>query len=344
MSHRARTANRRGAIFGCVAAKNAPTSAPSTTAANASTRLRAPYDILCKVIGNPTHRPATGERVAWDVDIDGARVRIADHKDDHPVGSNIFEAKHAIWHVEAREEDALAWACSRLAERVIEAVANASGARTLTADDKEALNALIKQGVPLAEAMKRVRMQVVDGDARALYQWPMKNIPLVTPLAIGEVLVPNAQGGEDEDEAHEHALSNPSSNQPRSSSSASSSKPKVPIGPPIPSDMPRSSYDAPYAKLVALLGEPEDKPIPFVSTRWRFVLDEKRPSDKQVVRHEDEPSDDPRDVDAAIFDRISKYDDPYGARTATTFSWTIISTSMENIDRVLVWLDERLED
>jgi hypothetical protein len=299
--------------------------ATKTGQSKSTSRLRAPYEIMCKVIGHPVHRPETGERVAWDVDIDGARVRIADHKDDHPVGSNIFEAKHTIWHVHADDDERLTWACMRLADRVIEAVAKQNGARTLTAEDKVALNGLIKAGVPLAEAMTRVRTQLVDGGARALYQWPMKDLPLVMG---------------DPSFAH---LASVAQHTPAPAAPAPAAKAKkVPVGPPIPSDMPRSTYDAPYAKLVVLFGEPEDKPIPFVSTRWRFVLDEKRPAGKHIVRHEDEPSDDPRDVDACVFDRISRFDEPYGARTAATFSWTIISTSMENIDRVFAWLDEQL--
>src|ERR1041385_6789175 len=120
----------------------------------ATSRIRAPYDILCAVIGNPVHHPESGARVAWKVVVDGAAAVLHDHKDDKPLHSTIFEAAHALWTVEANDDEQLAWVCSRIAERVIEAVAKKDGQRTLTADDKAAVNPLLKKGVPLAQAMK----------------------------------------------------------------------------------------------------------------------------------------------------------------------------------------------
>lgn len=294
---------------------------------------------MCRVLGHPEHHPASGERVVWDVDIDGARARIVDEKIgiDPTTGSpgmNIFEARHSIFVVDAKDDEALAWVCSTLSERVIAAAAAASGARTLTPEDKIVLNGLLKAGMSLNDAMKRVRTQLVEGDARSLYRWPLKDAALSVPIE-----------EEDEHEGDDDVVDVPTSPltaPPKPSALAEKlATSKGPLGPPIPADMPRGTFDAPYERMRALLGDPEDRPIPFVSTRWRFVLDVARAEGQQIVRHDDEPRDDPTDVDVAIFDRIGRYDQPFASRAAPTVTWTLTSTASENIDRVLAWLEER---
>lgn len=297
---------------------------------------------MCKVLGHPTHHPASGERVAWDVDVDGARARIADHKGEQPQGSNIFEAVHVTWRVEASDDEQLAWICSTLSERVIAAAAARTGARTLTTEDKAALNGLLRAGVPLGEAMKRVRTQLVDGDARSLYQWPMKDAPPSAALASVHGSDDDSDEDEEEDEEESHQHASVTAVPKPSALALKLANSKGPLGPPMPADLPRSTLEAPFEKMRALLGDPEDRPIPFVSTRWRFVLDVARAAGHQIVRHEDEPRDDVTDVDVAIFDRIGRYDQPFASRSAASFTWTVTSSATENVERVLAWLDENL--
>ncbi len=311
---------------------------------SAKSRLRAPYEVLCAVIGNPVHKPRPGERVAWDVDVDGARARFHAHPDDRPVGwggqTSIFETDDAIWRVEAVDDEQLAWVCTRVAERVIEAVAKKSGPRTLSAEDKAAVNALLKQGVSLSAAMKQVQAQPDDTRARRRYGWPPVE---VTPASRGhgdgddDDDGDGGGGGGDDGGGGGHGagggVASPSATPPAAAKPASPSSKPVATGPRIARDVPRGTIEAPFERMCAALGAPEDRPVPFVSTRWRFVLDGDR-----IVRWEDEPSDDPRDVDASVFDRMSRFDAPFAAREAPTATWTVTSSTQDHLERVLAWL------
>jgi hypothetical protein len=347
-----------------------------------TSRLRAPYDVLCRVIGNPMHRPNPGERVAWQIDLDGAKARVHSHDDDKPVQlgerTSIFESPTAIWHVEADDDAQLTWVCAHVAERVIESISKTTGPRTLSAADKVELNNLMKHGMSLSEAMKRVQLRADDKQARSLYAWPMKDMPLPfapAPTSAAAALDDDEEDEDGEDGEHGDApapspkttaksttpsaattttttsttsttttatktasTATKTASTATKTASSTSLKQKVAIGPPIPADVPRDTIDAPFAKLVAILGAPEDKPIPFVSTRWRFVL-----AGSRVLRWEDEPSDDPRDVDASIFDRMSRFDQPYLAREAKSAVWTVTSSSKAHLDAVIAWLADQLQ-
>lgn len=151
----------------------------------ATNRLRAPYEVLCQLFGHPQHHPDSGERVAWDVDVDGQRIRIVDEGKLNRAGARtfdgtMFDAPNATWSVAGSDDKKLVDACKTISVRVIAAVAKQSGARTLSADDKVLLNQLVRDGLPLGEAMKQVRTRLADDGARAAYAWPI--VEVVLPL------------------------------------------------------------------------------------------------------------------------------------------------------------------
>jgi hypothetical protein len=119
------------------------------------------------VIGNPVHHPATGERVAWDVVVEGAAVRVSGR------GGQVLVLPHVLWDVTASDQPTLVRACRALADLVIAALAKTQGARTLSHEDRAFVNQLLRDGVALGEAMKRVRTRVDDAELRRVYGWPL---------------------------------------------------------------------------------------------------------------------------------------------------------------------------
>jgi hypothetical protein len=165
----------------------------------AQSLVRAPYAILCEVLGHPQHRPPSGERVLWAIDVGGTRASMREQVKAKP-SVDLFDAPDALWLVTADDDAKLAVVCKDVTRRVIEAASKKAGGRALRPEDKTKLNELVRAGVPLGEAMKRVRTEIVDDHARALYAWPIvEAAPPVAAPAKAERARPAAASGGDED-------------------------------------------------------------------------------------------------------------------------------------------------
>jgi hypothetical protein len=140
----------------------------------ARTKLRAPYGILVQLLGAPSTDVPEKCSTIWSLRAadGGAVVYLKDWQDeDDRFDRNAFAALPSYdWDVWAPSEEIATRFCEWLSARVI---AKASEARTLGPEARAALNALLAQGVPMSEAMKRVPL-TSPADAAARFKWPIR--------------------------------------------------------------------------------------------------------------------------------------------------------------------------
>lgn len=138
-------------------------------------RLRAPHGVLRELFGEPIVGEEAGEKAStvFLVEDNGARFEVRDvHKPEWGPGRPACETDpRYVWDVFGPEL-ALDAFCRATSARVVRALR----ARTSTLDPeaRAELNALLRAGVPLAEAAQTVRARprassTTDLDA---YEWP----------------------------------------------------------------------------------------------------------------------------------------------------------------------------
>lgn len=137
------------------------------------TSLRAPYGILVQLLGAPSSDVPEKCSTLWGFRAhdDGAIVSLEDWQDeDDPHNLAEFRALPSYdWDVWAPNDAVAKRFCEWLSARVI---AKASEARTLGPEARAELNAMLAQGVPMSEAMKRVKF-ASPADVAARFAWPI---------------------------------------------------------------------------------------------------------------------------------------------------------------------------
>ncbi len=140
-----------------------------------TTKLRAPYAILATLLGPPFRDRPEKCSTYWSLaseadDTAGACVK------DVIVNSEKFEVKtfrgepSYDWDVLATSQAVGLTFCRWLSGQVI---AKLSEIKTLTPEARVTLNKLLVEGVPMAEAMKRVTLEKPT-DLAKRYAWPIK--------------------------------------------------------------------------------------------------------------------------------------------------------------------------
>jgi hypothetical protein len=138
------------------------------------TKLRAPYGVLVQLLGAPAKDIPEKCSTLWSFRAhdDGAVVWLQDwqDEDDRSFQLNEFRGLPSYdWDVYAPSDEVAKRFCDWLSKRVI---AKASEAKTLGPEARAALNALLAQGVPISEAMKRVPL-TSPADAATRFKWPI---------------------------------------------------------------------------------------------------------------------------------------------------------------------------
>jgi hypothetical protein len=139
------------------------------------TKLRAPYGILAQLLGAPGADVPEKCSTIWSLRAhdDGEIVYVMDwqDEDDRTFKLSVFRALSSYdWDVWASSDAVAKRFCEWLSARVI---AKASEARTLGPEARAALNALLAEGVPMNEAMKRVPLSSPKDAAAARFAWPI---------------------------------------------------------------------------------------------------------------------------------------------------------------------------
>jgi hypothetical protein len=101
-------------------------------------------------------------------------VRDFNDEDDHTFSRDRFRAQPAYdWRVTGRTEAEVTAFCQWLSGEVIQRVQARGAARRLTAESRENINALVKEGMMTAEAMKRAAVWEDTRPSAAQFAWPI---------------------------------------------------------------------------------------------------------------------------------------------------------------------------
>jgi len=140
---------------------------------NAQTKLRAPFPALRSILGEPDDDDGDKVSTSWRLELEGVRIHVADHQEDPDrKGPACRRVASYDWTVSAADDAKLAKACKALSAKVVAAVIG-TGARSLSSEDRDRLNALIKTGVKLADAMKQVRLTLNEEEVKKRFAWPI---------------------------------------------------------------------------------------------------------------------------------------------------------------------------
>jgi hypothetical protein len=136
-------------------------------------QLRAPYGILAQLLGPPSTDVPEKTSTIWSLRAhdDGQVVDLKDWQDeDDPPNVNVFRSLPSYdWSVHAESDVVAKRFCEWLSARVI---AKASAVKTLSAEARVELNAMLAAGVPMGDAMKRVKF-ASPADVAARFAWPI---------------------------------------------------------------------------------------------------------------------------------------------------------------------------
>jgi hypothetical protein len=141
------------------------------------TNLRAPFSALIQVLGPPSKDVPEKCSTIWYLRGEANPEQVIMLKDwqDEDDSSFKLSAFRALptydWEVWASDKAAGVVFCRWLSAQVI---AKLGEVKTVSAEGKAELNKLLAQGVPLAEAMKRVPTQK-PADLAERFAWPIKD-------------------------------------------------------------------------------------------------------------------------------------------------------------------------
>ena len=137
-------------------------------------KLRAPFGALVQLLGPPLQDVPEKCSTMWSLHGAGGNVVLMDwqDEDDRRFDVNAFRNLPAYdWEVFATDEQVAIAFCRWLSAQVI---AKLSEAKTLSPEGRVELNRLMKEGMHLAEALKRVPMQPPP-DVAKRFAWPINN-------------------------------------------------------------------------------------------------------------------------------------------------------------------------
>lgn len=145
-----------------------------TSSLSEHTQLRAPFGMLRQLLGPPSDDTPEKCSTLWCLrgEMDRERVMLKDwqDEDDSSFKVDAFRAQPTYdWEVWAPNQQVASKFCRWLSAQVI---ARLRDVKTLSAEGKAELNRLIREGVPLAEAMKRVPVQSPDAIEQR-FAWPI---------------------------------------------------------------------------------------------------------------------------------------------------------------------------
>src|SRR5258705_2048501 len=140
-----------------------------------TTKLRAPYAVLVQLFGAPSKDIPEKCSTIWGLrdEADTQHVLVKDSQDEHDDSFNVkaFRAQPSYdWDVWTTNKAVATAFCRWLSTQVI---AKVREVKTLTPERRAELNKLLAQGVPLADAMKRVPAEP-PSDSAERFAWPIK--------------------------------------------------------------------------------------------------------------------------------------------------------------------------
>lgn len=154
-------------------------SQPPDGADGALRELRAPCAVLEAIAGAPENDFGDKVSTAWcfqclarpDVVL---IVRDFQDEDDHTFSRDRFRAEPAYdWRVTGRTEAEVTAFCQWLSGEIMQRVQARGAARRLTAESRENINALVREGMLTAEAMKRAAVWEDTRPSAAQFAWPI---------------------------------------------------------------------------------------------------------------------------------------------------------------------------
>jgi hypothetical protein len=142
-------------------------------------QLRAPCAVIEAIAGAPEDDFGDKVSTAWCFQCLARPevvlvVRDFQDEDDRSFSRDRFRALPAyVWSVTGPTEGEVAGFCQWLSAEVIQRVQTRGAARRLTAESRENINALVKEGMLTGEAMKRAAVWEDTRPSAAEFAWPI---------------------------------------------------------------------------------------------------------------------------------------------------------------------------